>query len=420
MRCLFATVAYSPFRAGAAAYVQGVAERLVEDGHQATVYTTDMGEIEHLWSKGKRHLPAGEEVLEGVHVARFPVRHLPFSPLSYRAIQRAALEVSRLPLPTGRLVWRLFEYTPWVPCQKGRLDSSGERADVVHALGLLFASMVKAAHGYARRMGIPFVLTPQIHLGPLQGFHTMPHQMQLLRQSDAIVAQTMEERDFLTAHGIAGDKIEVIGPPGVDLGLMPQSDPSRIREEHGLKRPFALFLGTVSFDKGAVHLLEAMRRLWKEGYDLDLVLAGPTMDHFLQHHALLSARERSRCHLLGTIREDEKWGLLGASEMLVLPSRSESFGIVYLEAWAARKPVVGASVGCVSEVIRDGQDGYLVPFGDAPAIAEAVLALWRDEKERKRLGEAGYAKVVQKYASPVVYHQIKELYSSLTGGLENG
>lgn len=415
MKCLFVTIAYRPFPGGGARYVQGVAERLVRHHHQATVYATDIGEIEYLWSKGKGHLPAGEQVLEGVHVARFPVRHLPFSPTSYRAIQRAALELSRLPLPAGRLVSRLVEYTPWVPALKRRLNSSGEGADLVHGLGVLFSSMVNAAHGYARRMGIPFVLTPQIHLGPLQDFHTMPHQMKLLRQSDAIIAQTMEERNYLTAHGIPGNKIQVIGP-GVDLDFVSHGNPRRFREKHGLKRPFALFLGTVSLDKGAVHLLHAMRRLWKEGHDLDVVFAGPTMDHFLEHPARLLPQERSRCHLLGTIPEEEKRDLLAASEMLVLPSRSESFGIVYLEAWAARKPVVGASVGCVPEVISHGQDGYLVPFGDVQAIAEAILALWQDEEERERLGNAGYSKVLQKYTWAVVYNQIKELYRSLTEG----
>ena len=415
MRYLFVTIGYSPSTGGAAAYVQGIAERLVEEGLQVTVYTTDMGELEHLWTKDKRPLGAGEEVLEGVHVARFPVRHLPFSPTSYRAMQRAALELSRLPFPMQNVLWRLSRYAPWVPALERKFRSCNEKSDLVHGVGLLFGSLLRPAHAYARRMHIPFVLTPLIHLGPLQAFHTMAHQVQLLRQSDAIIALTEHEQRSLIAMGLSEKKIRVIGP-GIDLDVMSHGDPCRSRDKHGLKRPFVLFLGTVSFDKGAVHLLQAMQQLWKEGHELGLVFAGPPMDQFLEHYSSLAGRERSRCHLLGTIPEDEKWGLLAASEMLVLPSRSESFGIVYLEAWAARKPVVGASVGCVPGVITHRQDGYLVPFGDVQAIAETILALWRDEKERKRLGEAGYSKVLRKYTWPVVYHQIKELYRSLTEG----
>ena len=60
-------------------------------------------------------------------------------------------------------------------------------------------------------------------------------------------------------------------------------------------------------------------------------------------------------------------------------------------------------------------DGYLVPFSDVQAIAEAILALWRDENERV-IGEEGYSKVLRNYTWPVIYHQIKGLYRSLTEG----
>lgn len=420
MRYLFVTIGYSPFRGGAATYTQGVAGRLVKEGHEATVYTTDIGEIEHLWTKGKRHLPWGEEVIRGVHVERFQVRHLPFSPLSYRAIQRLTLNLSHLPLPVTSLLWRLSQYTPWVPGLQRRLDTCSERVDLVHGLGLLFGSLLAPAFSYARRMNVPFVVTPQLHLGGEKGgtpqaFHTMSHQMSLLGESDALIAQTSYERDFLAAQGISGERIHVIGP-GVNLEAFVGGDPCRFREKYGLARPFAFYLGTLSFDKGAVHTLEAMRSLWKQGADLDLVLAGPPMDHFLRHYDSLPASEQARCHLVGPISEEDKSDLLAASEMLVLPSRSESFGIVYLEAWAARKPVVGASVGCVPEVITHGQDGYLVPFGDVQAIAEAILALWRDEKERRRLGESGYSKALRNYSWQVIYNQIKGLYKSLMEG----
>lgn len=63
-----------------------------------------IGEIEHLWTKGKRCLPPGEEVISEVRVVRFPVRRLPFAPRSYRAMQRTTLELSRLPFPVGDLL----------------------------------------------------------------------------------------------------------------------------------------------------------------------------------------------------------------------------------------------------------------------------------------------------------------------------
>ena len=94
-----------------------------------------------------------------------------------------------------------------------------------------------------------------------------------------------------------------------------------------------------------------------------------------------------------------------------MPSRTDSFGIVYLEAWLAGKPVIGARAWGMSDVIADGRDGVLVPFGDGPALAEALAGLLADPARRAALGAAGRAKVLERYTWDEVYAKVAAAYA---------
>jgi glycosyltransferase involved in cell wall biosynthesis len=85
--------------------------------------------------------------------------------------------------------------------------------------------------------------------------------------------------------------------------------------------------------------------------------------------------------------------LLAAMDVFAMPSRTESFGIVYLEAWAYGKPVIGAQTWGVSDVIDHRKDGLLVPFGDVPALVEAIAELLDHPGVRARMGARGQDKV---------------------------
>jgi starch synthase len=101
--------------------------------------------------------------------------------------------------------------------------------------------------------------------------------------------------------------------------------------------------------------------------------------------------------------------------VFVLPSRLESFGFVFIEAWARRKPVIGDS-GCpaVASLIEDGVDGYVC--SDAAAIADRVTDLLENPALGKSMGEAGYAKVMRKYTWPAVATRVKAIYEQVVAG----
>ncbi len=169
------------------------------------------------------------------------------------------------------------------------------------------------------------------------------------------------------------------------------------------------------YDKGTVHLVEAARRLWRAGRDLHLVLAGALLQPFRDYLGGLPETERSRLTVLGPVDDEEKRDLLAATDIFAMPSRTDSFGIVYLEAWLYSKPVVGARTWGVIDVIADQKDGLLMPFGDVDALAGALVELLDSPERRTALGAAGRAKVYAEHTWDIKFPQVEALYTRLAG-----
>jgi len=80
-----------------------------------------------------------------------------------------------------------------------------------------------------------------------------------------------------------------------------------------------------------------------------------------------------------------------------MPSKSDSFGLVYVESWLYRKPVIAAYCSGVTEVIDEGINGFLVPFGDYEMIAGYILKLLKNKELAQKMGEEGYKKTQNNY-----------------------
>ena len=109
----------------------------------------------------------------------------------------------------------------------------------------------------------------------------------------------------------------------------------------------------------------------------------------------------------------EKWSLLAAADVVALPSRTESFGIVFLEAWLCRKPVIGARAGAIPDVVQHGEDGVLVEFGDVPGLADALRMLLTDPARAAQLGLQGYRKVQQCYTWDHQYAHLQKVITEV-------
>jgi glycosyltransferase involved in cell wall biosynthesis len=288
--------------------------------------------------------------------------------------------------------------------------------DVVHATALPYNSILYAGYLLARRNGARFITTPHVHLGEpgsrrMVAGYARSAQMWLTAQSDAVVAKTRIEADFMATRGVPAERIHVIGnginPAELDGGLG-----ARFRARYGITddEPIVFCIGMKAFNKGTQHLIEAMHILWKRGVRARLVLAGASQPPFRRFWHRQPTLVREHTLMLDYIEDAEKRDLLAAGDVFAMPSRSDTFGIVFLEAWYYGTPVIGAQAGGVPEVIRDRRDGFLVRFGDTAALARRIEELVNAPDLRRAFGEEGRAKVCRSFTWDAIYEELADMY----------
>ena len=144
MRILHIIQRYWPARGGAEIHLGEISTRLAADGHQVTVATTDALDFELFWDRRCRRVMRREEWHGGVRILRFPVRHLPASPLTYPAWRRLLSLLSAFrPIPAEVLSW-MTRYTPWVPDLWHWLESTDDAFDLVGGMTICFEPLLEA------------------------------------------------------------------------------------------------------------------------------------------------------------------------------------------------------------------------------------------------------------------------------------
>ena len=400
-----------------------ICRRLAAAGHSVTVATTNALDFEYFWDQRARALdrPA-REVVHGLEVLRFPVRHLPASRLAFPAVRRLTSLLSTVPIVPSPALEHLAHLTPLVPALQQWLSGDPGTFDIVAGMSsICFESLLLPGQRFARRRGIPFVICPLTHLGigdprkdRVGRYYTMRHQLELIRRSDAVIALTEREAQFYAGQGVPTARI-VVRAPGVDPVGLAGGDGERFRAKYRVDEPIVFFIGAMAHDKGVFHLVAAMRRLWAKGIPARLVLAGAVLEPMRRFWLGLPRECQQRILLLDSVSEADKLDLLAAGDVFAMPSRTDAFGIVYLEAWSYAKPVIGAVAGGVPEVIRHEQDGLLVPFADVPALADSIERLLRDRALAHFLGERGRIKVLAEYTWDKTFAVVNRLYMDLTG-----
>lgn len=419
MHLLHVNAAYRPFLGGAEVYTQAMSERFVDEGHDVTLVTTDAAEVEYFWNPAKRHVAHGRERLGGVEVMRCRVGHLPLSPWSFYALRRLATTMARFPALASSMLWCLAPYMPPVPEIETRLAALPGPFELVHGVNIALEWPLIAAWRCARRRGLPFIVTPFVHVGEpgrddVVINYVMPHQLEVLQDADAVIVQTDIEKRALVRLGVKEERLHRLGM-GVDLDTVRGGEAHAFRRRHDLDGPVVTFLGVVTRDKGSFHLVRAMEQLWAKGRDAHLVIAGPQVDEFVRFYERLPSVTRENVLLLGPVLGQEKRDLLAATDVFALPSRIDSFGIVYLEAWAYGKPVIGARAGGVPDVIDEGKDGLLVEFGDESELAAAIDTLLKQPERARGMGQRGREKVESSYTWDHIYSQLEAVYEQLAG-----
>lgn len=407
MKIIHVTHRAWPVIGGSETYVHEIARRQLLAGHQVTIICTDADALSGLWDRGGRRLePEIPDQHQGVRICRLPVRRLPPGARAFFALRRLTWLVSGISVRAALLLAR---YTPWVPGLARALTN--QQADLLFAWNILLEGLTAAVAREAQQRHAPWVAVPLLHLGQPR-FYTMRHQLHLLRQATRVLTQTQSERAFLVHHGLASERVHVVSP-GVDPGQAHRAKGDRFRQNHRIEGPLVVTLGALTYDKGTTHLLAAAQTLWDEGHRLVIAMIGP-MDRILQLTVMrLSEQHRMCCLHLQQVSEDEKWDAVDAADVVALPSSTESFGIVFLEAWARGKPVIGANAGAVRDVVQDGVDGFLVEFGDIGALADALRRVLDSPALAAQMGRRGKEKVQRQFTWDLQYDHLEKIVDEL-------
>lgn len=416
MRILFVTPSYPPMLGGAERYAHALASGLGRRGHRVTVLTS--GALsDRDFCEGCASSPGPAQECDGlVRVIRSGVAGMPGGRTALMAWRKAMTLVSAMPGDRSLLLMRMARRVPRMPALDSTLCEMVDH-DLVHGFNLSWENPLIAGWRFARRRGLPFVVTPFMHFGiglndRVVRNNAMDHQRRVLADADAVFAMTSVERDCLTAFGVSPQRLFVAGG-GVDpLPHAAQREEAvqDVLRRHGLSGPLVIFVGRVSRDKGAIQAAQAVRLLHDRGIAVTLVLVGQIASEFRRHHRRLNDAEKQIIRPVGSVDEAAKHALLSGSAMLILPSIVDSFGIVLLEAWAHGKPVIGARAGGIPALIEDGQDGLLVKHGDVEELADAIALLLRDRDLAQSMGDRGRRKLPSQYSWDSVCGRVLEVY----------
>ncbi len=150
--------------------------------------------------------------------------------------------------------------------------------------------------------------------------------------------------------------------------------------------------------KGVDALIVAVARLRATIPDVQLVAVGSGDDLPRLRNIAAERQVADRVHFLEGLSTARNWlPAMRLRTIFALPSTGEGFGLVFLEAMAFGKPVVGADAGGITDLIRDGSNGLLIPPNDPDALAQGLSRLLGDEALRRKLGECGAAIVRREY-----------------------
>lgn len=366
---------YFPVLGGIENHVRWQAEGMVARGHTVHVLVTNTdGQTRQETINGVHVIKAGRQL----NVSSAPVAAA--LPTYLRRLGRAADIVHlHAPYPPGELAQLLL--------RAGRHTVVTYHSDIVKQATLLrfYAPFLRAILAQADRILVssPPYVSSSPFLAPLAARHP--------------------------------DKVKIVHF-GIDLARFAptaaiQERAAQLRQPYG-DQPLILFVGRLRYYKGVAVLVDAMRHV----QGAHCLIVGNGSEEAAIRALLTQYALQDHVHLLGTISDADLPALYQAADIFVLPSvhRSESLGIVLLEAMAAGLPLVSTELGTgTSYVNQHGQTGLVVPPQDAPALAAALQQLVDSQPMRGQMGNAAHSRAHQHFSLDSMLDATERIYQDL-------
>lgn len=305
-------------------------------------------------------------------------------------------------------VFRRYFYSPeMLSTLKKEIDTF----DLVH-IHTVFLWPTVAAARIARLHDIPYIIAPRGMLEKdlflrkssfLKRAWMVLHGNRILREAHAVHATTQREICEIERFGLPPLRYLLI-PNGINIPLVNQDKP--VDSFKLPLKPYVLYLGRINWKKGIDRLVKA----WASGISIDLVIAGNDDGYLAELMRLVHKYAlEEKIHIVGPVQGEDKWQLYRNAEMMVLPSYSENFGNVVIEAMSARCPVIVTPEVGASEILIENNCGIVVD-GEPGKLAAAILALLDDAAHREQLKARGLSTVRDKLSWPKIAAIMKAAY----------
>jgi L-malate glycosyltransferase len=234
------------------------------------------------------------------------------------------------------------------------------------------------------------------------------------RQVDCFICASEAIRQMLVADGVPPDRTVTVHE-GIDLDHVRSAPPVNVHEAFWLPHQ-APVVGNVAAlvpHKGQRHLIEAAHLVIQQMPDVRFLILGEgelreTLERHLREHRL------EKHVFLPGFRTDVL-GCMKSFDLFVMSSVTEGLGTALLDAMACSKAVVATRTGGIPEVVEDGVTGRLVPPRDHTAMAQAILAALADDDQRRRMGEAGLARLQTRFTVERMVAETAAVYARVAG-----
>ncbi|MBS3956574.1 MAG: glycosyltransferase family 4 protein [Clostridiales bacterium] len=315
-----------------------------------------------------------------------------------------------------------YTYLPSVPARiRGIAVSSG--ADIVIGTGFLTNVLVRLAMRAVPGVAVVNIAHTEPDAARYEGAGAIALAARrrvercALDRVDAFVAISSEVSRALLARGVDGRRVHTIcnavDPAAVRADAQAIALPPVMARQLSARVPLVGYVGRLSLVKGAEYFIQMAARLVQREPDVCFVVVGSGPEEGRLREIAAAYALGERLVFLGHVSPAAP--VLAACDVVVLPSLSEGMPTVTLEAMALAKPVVATRVGGLPDVVADGETGLLVPPADPDALAEAVASLLRDPARARAMGEAGRARVEERFTLERMLAEYRTLFDTLAG-----
>ena len=390
------------------------------------VYTSTAIDFKALREPSRRIIKLGEKYYDNVNnlkITRFPVKYNVSQDEKLKLIKREA-SYRDLELSDECLI----EYLRNGPYLENLLEMMARPTkfsfDLVHTSFFPYFNTILTLM-LGKLTNKPTVCTPFFHFSNPR--YQNQHLVEALKKFDKIIACThLEKKVLIELLGIQEEKIKVISM-GVDYKkfILPRKlTPKRFNFKQKYFKPneknhrMVLFCGYKNYEKGAISILKAIPFILQKYRKVYFVFIGPSTIAFNRELSKIQKAIHPRVinltpdNLTGYY-DVKKIAAFNETDVFLMPSRSDAYGIAFLEAWASGKPVIGANIGATPEVIRDKIDGLLVEFDDNIDIADKVVLLLKKKRLSKKLGLEGKNKVQESLSWDIIAKKTHETYQEI-------